>query len=171
MASERLIYDECAFKEKINQSVQPGFYQLYDGQFSNNARCSIPTGPRNTRTRNSSELWQTKRNDLVAAESLLKNLDLPASQCMKDRTLYEKNKVLQQVSLHQPQFCDNTLAPFDTRLAYSLQDYKEIDYGSNYFATQFPIIDHREFVFWGFNNVPRDGSSTRNIIKDNWNKR
>lgn len=44
MSSNRLIYDECAYKKSLQQSTDPLEYALYTGKFENTAKCRIELG-------------------------------------------------------------------------------------------------------------------------------
>ena len=44
MSSNRLIYDECAYKKTLQQSTDPLEYALYTGKFENSAKCRIELG-------------------------------------------------------------------------------------------------------------------------------
>lgn len=44
MSSNRLIYDECAYKKTLQQSTDPLQYALYTGKFENTAKCRIELG-------------------------------------------------------------------------------------------------------------------------------
>jgi len=44
MSSNRLIYDECAYKKTLQQSTDPLEYALYTGKYENTAKCRIELG-------------------------------------------------------------------------------------------------------------------------------
>jgi hypothetical protein len=44
MSSNRLIYDDCAYKKSLQQSTDPLEYALYTGKFENTAKCRIELG-------------------------------------------------------------------------------------------------------------------------------
>jgi hypothetical protein len=44
MSSNRLVYDECAYKAKMNVSQGPMQYALYSGKYENSAKCRIEFG-------------------------------------------------------------------------------------------------------------------------------
>ena len=44
MSSNRLIYDECAYKKTLQQSTDPLNYALYTGKYENSAKCRIELG-------------------------------------------------------------------------------------------------------------------------------
>ena len=44
MSSNRLSYDECAYKKNLQQSTSPLEYTMYTGKFENSAKCRIEFG-------------------------------------------------------------------------------------------------------------------------------
>lgn len=44
MSSNRLLYDKCAYKEQLHQSVFPGEYALYAGKYDHRKPCMIGFG-------------------------------------------------------------------------------------------------------------------------------
>lgn len=44
MSSNKLIYDECAYKKKLQESTSPLEYSLYKGKFENCAKCRVEFG-------------------------------------------------------------------------------------------------------------------------------
>lgn len=44
MSSNRLIYDECAYKKTLQQSTDPLEYALYTGKYENTAKCRVELG-------------------------------------------------------------------------------------------------------------------------------
>ena len=44
MSSNRLMYDTCAYKQKLNESTEPLNYSLYTGKYENCAKCRIEFG-------------------------------------------------------------------------------------------------------------------------------
>ena len=44
MSSNRLIYDTCAYKKELDQSVGPLNYTLYPGKYQNCSKCRIELG-------------------------------------------------------------------------------------------------------------------------------
>ena len=44
MSSNRLIYDDCAYKKTLQQSTDPLQYALYTGKYENSAKCRIELG-------------------------------------------------------------------------------------------------------------------------------
>ena len=44
MSSNRLIYDSCAYKKNLDQSIGPLNYNMYAGKYENCAKCRIELG-------------------------------------------------------------------------------------------------------------------------------
>ena len=170
----RLNYDQCFIKDDTKQSTGPGDYKLYNGQVSNEKSCHSSLGPRNDRVGNSSEVDQgANMGDRAEIESVLSNRDLPASRCVKDRVMDEKNKRLAR-DLQKSLFCDNFLDPSATRLEMPLNDFRGLS--TIDLQVDFPITDPLKNVFDGHNESSlkdqtvnsRNGKSTRLEAKDNY---
>ena len=41
MSSNRLMYDSCAYKQKLGESTSPLNYNLYTGKYENCAKCRV----------------------------------------------------------------------------------------------------------------------------------
>jgi len=44
MSSNRLIYDSCAYKKSLDQSIGPLNYSMYTGKYENCSKCRIELG-------------------------------------------------------------------------------------------------------------------------------
>ena len=44
MSSNRLMYDSCAYKQKLGESTSPLNYNLYTGKYENCAKCRVEFG-------------------------------------------------------------------------------------------------------------------------------
>ena len=164
----RPMYDNCYTEESLNSSIKPGLL-VFNTIQEPEANCFSKNGPRNTRKLNSSELDINYKN-AIDIESSLKGLDVPLSRCFDNNTLLEKDKRLKQVydSLDKKKvstcndFLDNTHTRLNTQINVNELPYNRYD---------FPIIDPREFVFYGFddNNTignDRQGMSSRIQVKN-----
>ena len=172
----RLNYDGCFIKEDTKQSTRPGDYKLYSGQTVNDKSCHATYGPRGNKVGENFEVDQGETlGDRAEIESVLKNIDLPASRCKKDRTLDEKNERLAR-DLQKSILCNNFLDSSSTRLELPLDHYRglsTIDY-----QVEFPITDPLNNVFNGHNDTSlpseqmnsNDGKSTRLEAKYNYSK-
>ena len=96
MSSNRLRYDECAYKKELCQSVGPLEYNLYNGKYENCNKC-----PSDRTTANSIDF---KRK--VEIENEIFNLDRKSSKCpekkynKKNNTLDEKNNHVNPLLCH-----------------------------------------------------------------------
>lgn len=79
MSSNRLIYDTCAYKKELDQSVGPLNYTLYPGKYQNCSKCRIELG---TVGGNNVSLFS---GNLVDLESDLRGQTRPASLCPNKR--------------------------------------------------------------------------------------
>ena len=79
MSSNRLIYDECAYKKTLQQSTDPLQYALYTGKFENSAKCRIELGSVGG---NGVSLFN---GNLVDLESDLRGQTRLLSDCSKDK--------------------------------------------------------------------------------------
>ena len=81
MSSNRLIYDTCAYKATLEQSVSPLAYQLYPGRFENCNKCRIELGVVG------GTAVSNIRGNLVDLESDLKGTTRKASLCPENKYL------------------------------------------------------------------------------------
>jgi hypothetical protein len=93
MSSNRLVYDECAYKAKMNVSKGPMDYALYSGKYENSAKCRIEFG---TVGGNGVSLYS---GNLVDLESDLRGQTRKASMCPSQQYQYSQQPV--KLS-HQP---------------------------------------------------------------------
>lgn len=157
-------YDECNNKETVNISAGPGVWTNNTIQKSPDA-CFSMNGPRNSRLMNSSEL-NVQYNNAIDVESSLYGLDIPLSRCMTQRTLVERDQKLNNLynnmkDKKEPEICSNFLDLNYTRFDEPLHA-SELPYP----AFGYPIIDPREWVYYGHAKFPtngnvREGSQTR----------
>jgi hypothetical protein len=75
MSSNRLIYDNCAYEQKLNQSTAPGNYSMYPGKYENSSPCRIQLGQVGG---NGVSLYT---GNMVDLESDLFGIDRQASLC------------------------------------------------------------------------------------------
>jgi hypothetical protein len=77
MSSNRLIYDTCAYKKSLEESVSPYYYAMYPGKYENCSKCRIELGVVGG---NNVSLFA---GNLVDLESDLRGQNRPASMCPK----------------------------------------------------------------------------------------
>lgn len=168
----RKIYDNCYNVEFINQQVNPCKYQTYVPFAENNEKCNALNGPRANKTRATGELGIN--NDILYRtdiESLLQNLDVPDSRCITLKTMREKNERLAKIANSKQ--ISHTDCKKDQDTIYSRLDIPVNNYRSVYINRfEYPIIDPKEFVYYGYDNSneqinnQRFGVNTQLAAKD-----
>ena len=68
-SSNRLIYDECAYSQDLNESVSPFQYRTYMGAYESCGKCKYDT------------FWHPFDAEIVDVESELKNITRPGTKC------------------------------------------------------------------------------------------
>lgn len=66
-SSNRLIYDECDYQQRLDESTSPFAYRMYQGSVENSNKCIYD------------KFWM--KYQLVNIESNLRNQDRPVSKC------------------------------------------------------------------------------------------
>lgn len=156
--SSRKIYDDCYQSNRVNQETGPGSYKVNIDQVGNE-KCFVQTGTGN----NVNNFWYNPTdikniNFLSDIESHLKNLDLPDSRCLEGKTLIEKNIYANYLSKNiqsSKKTCSQDLDLRNTRLENSLSEVKMLT--QNRF--DFPIIDPRAYVYYGYKDSEQNGSN------------
>ena len=94
MSFNRLMYDDCACKQKTDDSTSPMQYQLYKGKFENCNKCDTKGGvARDT----------ISYGELVSIENELRNQNGPATVCPgKKHNPANANK---GVAINEPSVC------------------------------------------------------------------
>jgi hypothetical protein len=98
MSSNRLIYDDCAYAKKVQESTTPLQYNLYTGQFENCYNC--PSDSKSNGTKISNILPFGHRADV---ESELNNQTRFASLCPSKK--YNPCKSFQGYQYTPPEVC------------------------------------------------------------------
>lgn len=75
MSSNRLIYDNCAYEQKLNVSTGPGNYTLYPGKYEHSSQCRMQLGQVGG---NGVSIYA---GNMVDLESDLLGIDRQASSC------------------------------------------------------------------------------------------
>jgi hypothetical protein len=68
-ASNRLVYDECAYAQRMSDSTSPFQYRTYMGAYENSEKCKYD------------KFWKPFDGEIVDVESELKNITRPATKC------------------------------------------------------------------------------------------
>jgi hypothetical protein len=75
MSSNRLIYDNCAYEQKLNVSTGPSNYSMYPGKYEHSSKCRIQLGQVGG---NGVSIYD---GNMVDLESDLMGIDRRASMC------------------------------------------------------------------------------------------
>jgi hypothetical protein len=123
--SSRLAYDNCAYPDRLTESVSPGTYRLQPYYNFNADACVNLNGPRNqgfgvaTPVENSVAMSQK----LVDVESVLSNRNVRTSKCKDGKV----NKIRpQDIKSLSPAMCGNDVFPRNSRLSHPAYNYKEM---------------------------------------------
>jgi len=145
----RKIYDECYNIEFINQQVNPSKYRTYQPFGENTKKCNALNGPRANKARSTGELGNTDIVYRTNLESQLQNLDVPDSRCITLQTMQDKNDRLAKIAKSKTvnySICTSEQDTLYSRLDIPVNNYRSI-YINRY---DFPIIDPKEFVYYGY---------------------
>ena len=123
--SSRLAYDNCAYPDRLTESVSPGTYRLQSYYNYNADACVNLNGPRNqgygvaTPVENAPAMSQK----LVDVESVLSNRNVRTSKCKDGKV----NKIRpQDIKSISPPMCGNDVFPRNSRLSHPAYNYKEM---------------------------------------------
>lgn len=153
----RKIYDNCYSVEFIDQQVNPAKYRTLDEFAEINGKCHSLNGPRANKARSTGELGNTSKAYRTDIESQLFNLDVPDSRCITLRTMKEKNERLKRIAQQQKvnySDCNKGQDFRYSRLEIPVNNFRSVEinrYG-------FPIIDPKEFVYYGTANTDQIGN-------------
>ena len=158
----RAKYDGLFQEELTTQSVRPGYYSIDPDTALNNSRCFSGNGPRSDRNYDSGEFDYGSRAMRADIESSLAR-DWSDTKYTSGNTLEEKKKrLLESVNSLKPvnTECDTYLDLNNSRLDSDNKIFRETAYD----VTFNPIIDPREWVYYGANETEgnnREGRSSR----------
>ncbi len=79
MSSNRLMYDTCAYEQRLNQSTSPGNYMMYPGKYNHCAKCRMQLG---IVSGNDVSIYD---GNMVDLESDLYGINRQASLCNKSK--------------------------------------------------------------------------------------
>lgn len=126
--SSKLRYDECYYKDALDESLTPGIYRLQEYQIKNCNDCLAPNGPRP-----SNNGWGVSTTapfkkaahslDLVDDESFLSGRNLPQTKCRNGRVNFLD---MSKLKLNNAAICDNKLTPENTHLNYPSKNSRSV---------------------------------------------
>ena len=157
--SSRLIYDECAYHDRLQERTDPLLYRLNTNQIHNCDQCLSTLGPR------SSYMGQgvsttgghpvATSQQLTDVESILTNRNLPKSKCKNG----EVNPIdVTKFGLNHLPTCKGFLDPMATHLSYPPFNIREMPVDRFYNLPQNP----QEPIFYDF------AANTKLESKDNF---
>lgn len=160
-------YDSLFQDELTTQSVRPNYYSIDDNTWNNAKKCVSYNGPRSNRTGDIGEIDTGDRLLRVDVENMLAR-DYSDTKYTSGNTLEEKRKrLIEQASKYTPVFsqCGEVSDLQNSRLDMDNKIFRQTAYD----VTFSPIIDPREWVFYGSSdstNNNRFGRSSRYDVKD-----
>jgi hypothetical protein len=158
----RTKYDSLFQQELTTQSVRPSYYSINDDSWNNASKCVSYNGPRSNRNYDTGEIDTGDRILRVDVENMLAR-DYSDTKYTSGNTLEEKKKrLLESVNSLKPvnTECDTYLDLNNSRLDSDNKLFRETAYD----VTFTPIIDPREWVYYGANETEgnnREGRSSR----------
>jgi hypothetical protein len=156
MSFSRIHYDDNAYQLKMARSVAPGDYRLYNGFNENCDKCFSYDGPKNSKADISEIDSNNKWGGLAEVESLLTN----RKNKLTDGNENQKNDSYKNFPVKNPDNCDNTLVPEDTRFTYPIEAFRCMDLTDFHFNPYLSTNPQCEI------QDDRIGSNSRLSIKD-----
>lgn len=156
--STRLSYDDCAYDDKLVESVGPLQYRMDANRIYNCDACFAPFGPRSEYGVSmpiDNEPAVSQASDLVNIESILTNRNLLNSRCKKN----EINPIdVTQFKLKNPRVCKQFINPLSSRLSDPSANYRDLSINRFYDLNKNPQAN----IFWDF------AANTSLEAKDNY---
>jgi len=127
--SSRLIYDSCAYSDRLSESVGPLLYQLNPGSTNNCNACLSSFGPRSSQGARSYGVSNFVGNvtapaqQLTDVESILSNRNVLASKC-KDGQVNDID--VTKFQLQHASICNDFLDPVASRLTNPADSYRSL---------------------------------------------
>lgn len=127
--SSRLPYDESTYRDKLEESVAPLYYNLNTDSIYNCNACMTTLGPRSSymgfgvSMPISNQRAVTQTPEMVNIESILTNRNVNTSKNRKNQV----NPInVTKFKLQHPRICDEYLNPISSKLEYPSQNYREL---------------------------------------------
>lgn len=127
--STRLPYDQCAYDDRVTESVGPLEYRLNPNRIYNCEGCLSTLGPRSSYMGYGvsmpvgNEVAVSQAPELVNIESILTNRNVPTSKCRRN----ELNPInVTKIQVKNPSICNEYLNPMSSRLSFPAANYREI---------------------------------------------
>jgi len=141
--SSRLPYDECAYPDKLAESVGPMEYRLNPNRIYNCNACLSTLGPRSGYMGYGDSLVVpnepavAQNGKMVDVESILSNRNVPLSRCRKDQI----NPIdVTKFPVQHARVCGDYLNPMASRLSYPPATYRDLGVNRFYNLVKNPQV-------------------------------
>ena len=147
--SSRLPYDQCAYEDRLSESVSPLLYKVNPNQIKNCKSCLSTLGPRSSYMGYgvSTTVGNTtaQSQDLVDVESILSNRNVTASACKNGKV----NEIdVTRFRLQHARTCNDFLDPMASRLSTPAANYRGMSINRFY---DLPINPQDpKNIFWNY---------------------
>lgn len=144
--SSRLIYDNCAYEDRLQESTSPLLYKLNPNQIYNCDSCLSTLGPRTSQNvgigvSTSVGFPVATSQALVDVESILSNRNVPLNKCKSG----EVNPIdVTKFPLVNARICNETLNPLSSRLSFPAYNYRDVAIDRFYNLPKNPQIN----IYW-----------------------
>jgi hypothetical protein len=126
MSSNRLMYDTCAYKKNLSESVYSGNYALYPGKFQHSAKCRIEFGLNSGRESNQNGWGVSIPNgNLVDLESDLRGQTRQNTHCQTKKYQPKCNKC-KKCTTGLPCGCDHCQPQLKHQQSCQMNKYKKV---------------------------------------------
>ena len=165
MTSNRLDYDECAYKLKVKRSTDPLSYALYNGRVENCNECFSYFGMKGGNEEMSLARCKTDTyfGTMTQVESELKNMIIPHDKC-NDRGKNDGYLKYEDKKVHKP-LCSPFLDSSDTRFMKPAINYRSYGQFDKHTANPYLPLDPKANVT---PQPVRDRTHSRLIVRDQW---
>ena len=125
--SSRLGYDECAYNDRLSESVSPLSYRINENYLQNCNQCLSTLGPRSSYmgqgVSTNVGFGSATSQRLVDVESILSNRNVKTTKCRRDGV----NPIdVTKYKLQNQRLCNDYLNPLSSRLSYPAANYREV---------------------------------------------
>lgn len=161
--SDRPIYDNCYYNEKLEESTAPLLYKLNPINNTNCEKCLSVFGPRSSHNGHGVSTFSKNNSiapaqQLVGLESILTNRNMKLSRCKDGKV---NNADLSKYKLHHSKICNDFLDPISTRLTNPSSNYRGMSINRFYDLPKDPQAN----IFYDF------ARNTTLEAKDNYRER
>ena len=145
--SSRLAYDDCAYDDKLAQSVGPLKYTMDTNKIYNCNGCFSNFGPNGSKfgisTPVTNQPGQSQVAKIVNIESILTNRNLSNTKC---RTKEANQIDVRKYKMKNPRLCNKFINPISSRLSDPTVNYRDVAVNRFYDLYKNPQAN----IFWNF---------------------